>query len=1649
MKRILWTLLCVGWISGSAQSVEENLQKYWRYRERLVKDFVKVGAFNGNSLVMSARSIGFAYDGAPLNDEGLPPSRIYYQDATIYHGHYLLMLATEYKLLQQVLNTTMDGAEYTAAERKLESTKSEIYFALNALNRLGIYFNTVTLASAELVNNGIHSRDDVGYGYHENYDGDYSEVFGRNTDFILTHSDAFPIQMWGPNAGQPNPNNGGNVMSLDQITTMFTGLMAVYKLVGDEVYQPSSDYPEMNFKLEARTLAWKIIDYVIEPVSGCGNNCYKFNIYHPDDIFRPAGYELTFAAPFIVNIAYEFGHPLWVGKVQANTVHNMKLALQLHPSKIIDIIDDMDFPGLALGMNCHDNIYDLCVDRLANKEPVTVATIEYAALYYFYEEIQNQWVDLSVGGEPCFDFNSSFFNLVESLNFDVEGVFCDNINWRSLVLDHLVLDNISAWGPLTILHLNGDNSYGTLCISDLPNSEQITARINDDNVHMFCELASLANVWEPEYFQWIANESGMHWIGLLRSVLHADSYPLPGLSKLSIENLYLNTAPCEGPWDDPHTSTLPTPNTTQGWRAANRLFHPSDAELGIPDRSFRGEFSGIDYLVYHNLYHCIWGEELPSYYSDNGCKCLEEFTETASLNLPISVEPKFQNYDEFSISAPAYLSHDLNLFGAGVIDVKNDMVICSPQGTTTELLLQSGSKLKLYAGYEMIINSNSSVIMEDGSEFIAGLYPLEDALEDNETWIRIKNGAKLEIQDGAKFIPYIRLKVIIEDGGSLVVNGGEIEFNQSCSGCGISMQGSQSRFEIYNGIVQNLGTGDVHVIASNGAHIVSSSSQIDITPGYFNFNESVSLDIDNSTLKFSEGECRSQKTNWNIHHSTLDFNEQEVVIFNESVLNLTGSTIKLNQSFFKLRPEYNVNTNSNSEALHVNTNNARVELNGANSKFEIFNTQVNINANSDLLFCAAQGSQHGQVVVRGAGTHDFMLEDNSTLRFKGNSVNNPMIQVNSGSDLWIPAWRGSVIITDCAVDLTDNGRLWCGARLDMNKTRSYDNSANQYGGDIECWYNPTNVAYSVFDGVGIKGVGSNVGINSSEFLDHRSSLALDGGSYKVTRSKFIRCGIDSRKLDNISSVTQSVFDHEEMDYTGFAVSDVSIVEVLVSNCSFEKYSYGIAKAGGTLSARCTEFKDNLVGIGVETAVLNLSSERSGGYNNFVDNAVNIEAQNMLTYNLEKGFNSFEPYLSCNIYTTSIIPFEGDVLDVSATGNIWNLPDGYYTGEGYVEGSGITCYTGSAEYEGYIIRFHDSSPAVDNRCPSEKPVVRPPARKNAKQAMDGISVATVDLEGLQKSGNDCETVDTYSYQGVCLDSALTHAAGYLEFYDSTGNDLEALGLFYEILLSDLNRDDSYTRELAFWGVNMMKNAVEGLFISGELDQNSNQETFELPVQRYVDVLNAYTDTMLTSGTYRQQFELELLKGQLFLTIGKPEIALEVFVNLNTCSLDSLEQENLNNWKQEAMRFILISNQYASGVPPDSISYEISMSEDFEITETESSDFYFGATIHDPNYVSYVTCGGQANYKILQLAGDSDRVFPNPASDHITLSCDLGEDIATELSILDTQGRVVFQDLVSLTGKVNYMFILGNELNAGAYLLQVKCNDSLRNYMFIKE
>ena len=96
-------------------------------------------------------------------------------------------------------------------------------------------------------------------------------------------------------AGEQAEHNDGNVMSLDQFASILMGLTTVHKLLPNWIVQPTEEDEPMNLRDEARTIALKMIHYVIHDVEGCTNNCKSFNIRTWDGLFRDAGYDLTFA----------------------------------------------------------------------------------------------------------------------------------------------------------------------------------------------------------------------------------------------------------------------------------------------------------------------------------------------------------------------------------------------------------------------------------------------------------------------------------------------------------------------------------------------------------------------------------------------------------------------------------------------------------------------------------------------------------------------------------------------------------------------------------------------------------------------------------------------------------------------------------------------------------------------------------------------------------------------------------------------------------------------------------------------------------------------------------------------------------------------------------------------------------------------------------------------------------------------------------------------------------------------------------------------------------------------------------------------------------------------------------------------------------
>jgi hypothetical protein len=135
--------ICVG------QGAQINLEKYWKYRERL-KNFVVVGDCMGCSEPANGR------DGT---------NSLSYDDATSVHGYYLGMLATEHKLLCSIQNP--DAATIAQINRN----EIELGYALEAINRLDMmaefawrqsspcYIDPRTVSNPYSI--GYHGTDDL------------------------------------------------------------------------------------------------------------------------------------------------------------------------------------------------------------------------------------------------------------------------------------------------------------------------------------------------------------------------------------------------------------------------------------------------------------------------------------------------------------------------------------------------------------------------------------------------------------------------------------------------------------------------------------------------------------------------------------------------------------------------------------------------------------------------------------------------------------------------------------------------------------------------------------------------------------------------------------------------------------------------------------------------------------------------------------------------------------------------------------------------------------------------------------------------------------------------------------------------------------------------------------------------------------------------------------------------------------------------------------------------------------------------------------------------------------------------------------------------------------------------------------------------
>lgn len=229
-----------------SQGDYNNMKKYWFYKTRLNNNFVKVGTGRGESMPFNERG----YTSRKNSDGSFSFSTdMLLGDGTATLGYYLGVLATEYYLLKQ------NG-------QKTDSVRHELFCALTAFNRCDALAENTTAGTVNNYStlNGFFIRDDIKedfvrsnydhFNYYNNWDGTYSSTqwdpyahvpLSNATDIgfaSLIHTGQIKtystFQSWEQDLNNPDPNwfpIENNIQTTDHWGATFESQDQVYDLL--------------------------------------------------------------------------------------------------------------------------------------------------------------------------------------------------------------------------------------------------------------------------------------------------------------------------------------------------------------------------------------------------------------------------------------------------------------------------------------------------------------------------------------------------------------------------------------------------------------------------------------------------------------------------------------------------------------------------------------------------------------------------------------------------------------------------------------------------------------------------------------------------------------------------------------------------------------------------------------------------------------------------------------------------------------------------------------------------------------------------------------------------------------------------------------------------------------------------------------------------------------------------------------------------------------------------------------------------------------------------------------------------------------------------------------------------------------------------
>jgi hypothetical protein len=706
-----------------AQNDGANKEKYWKFRSDLREKFIKIGPNEGESLTSGTLKPLDCIDNDP--SDGSPNAQygvIQWGDGMIRHGHYLGLLATEYRLLKN-------------AGKDVTGVLNELYFALKAINRLDnsaeseqsiFYFENQLNPSL----NGFAMREDIPEFFAANNWA--TDPLHARCSYAVSYTNNNAMAVQDGSAGlEVKFNSYQNTPSLDQISSLMVGFRLIHKLVDeDELAHPTGELQGFNIVTETKNIVhrlmtyaedhnWFLIDVNGWPVNNGGG-----------DLVLTAT-PLSIAATIITGQVYDLTmtrKPIPYRKIQ-ECLTGYGINAELSEEERFAICTSLgDNPAQVFAMN------NWLVDA-GNAGPFNNQTVS-----RFQEW---QWSGTGLGANVQTNLLASWLTILPP---------------ATLALDQ-TLENLS----LAIDTYTNIEKLEDLGIADYT-----------ETILFNCGVAS--SLWSPNMVATWAGYTQNRQLELIDGVLKG----IPPIGSQGFYRAFLDQMTYAGPYEmegknytgnseNIWTYTNSHPN---GWASEYRWTHPEES---VGDHNGKkGMYSAIDYMLFHNLYWLSFNNGIQMTETSELCPCNAAITEPApagannyqldaiaNLNAKLAylptcvpsalaptfnmvtsaytIQPKFSNYVDWSIFTTKYQLQNATIETGGALTVKTHLVVCD----NATVNVKTGSFFYVDKSYTQI-NTNAAIDVSGELRVRQGTELLVKGK------LRLKNGGKLIIEPGAK-----------------------------------------------------------------------------------------------------------------------------------------------------------------------------------------------------------------------------------------------------------------------------------------------------------------------------------------------------------------------------------------------------------------------------------------------------------------------------------------------------------------------------------------------------------------------------------------------------------------------------------------------------------------------------------------------------------------------------------------------------------------------------------------------------------------------------------------------------------------------------------------------------------------------------------